>query len=461
MKRVIAVILLLSLMFLSGAFGSPDANIQKTDVASVLPPSTSNIIVGLGESVRVDLEPGAKVHVSNGSVVRSRIIGSTILMTGRRTGRTSLRVISSVDHSGPGGGGTGNGDKTVIVTERKVAQTARAFQDKVDSGRGMKFQAEALPALVISGELLRMEDWRDLVKLARESKLPWRLEARIFPRLRDELKSEIEKELTRLAWPGQKLSLGENGLQLTSGTDSSSVSADQKIAVTTLGLQLESSPGLTELEPMIRTQIVIAEVRKNRARELGVRWPDIAKAALIPNLQIPTESLLVDLKAMEQKGEGRILAMPTLLCRSGGDAKFLAGGEIPIKIASFRNAQVEWKKYGITLHVQPKADRMKRMKFQLTTEISTLDKATEMDGIPGILTNRIETQFNLNGPQTIVLSGLLKREEGTSGNGIPLLQSIPILGSLFGSESFRRNLTELLIFVSPEVVIPDQDSENE
>lgn len=444
MKRVIAIILLVSLMFLSGAFGS--------DVETV-PPSSRSLIVGLGESVRVDLDPGVKVHVSNGSVVRSRVMGQTLMMTGRRTGRTSLRVIGNSSGS--------QEDKTIIVTERKVAQVARAFQLKMDSVRGLKFQNEALPSLVVSGELLRIEDWKDLVKLAREAKLPWRLEAEIFPQLRNELRSEIEKELTRLAWPGQKLSIGENGPRLTSGAESNSITAEQKVAVTTLGVQLESSPGLTELEPMIRTQIVIAEVRKNRARDLGVRWPDIAKAALIPTLQIPTESLLVDLKAMEQKGEGRILAMPTLLCRSGGDAKFLAGGEIPIKIASFRNAQVEWKKYGITLHVQPKADRMKRMKFQLTTEISTLDKATEMDGIPGLLTNRIETQFNLNGPQTIVLSGLLKREEGTSANGIPFLQSIPILGSLFGSENFRRNLTELLIFVSPEVVIPDQGFENE
>lgn len=456
MKRLFALVLLLSLIFLSGAFGSE---------VEVLAPASKTIIVGLGESVRVEIEPGAKVHVSNGSVVRSRVIGSSILMTGRRTGRTSLRVIKSAGRSPQiafdRDSDTKTDDKTIVVTERKVAQTARAFQTKIDSMRGLKFQSEALPALVVTGELLRLDDWKDLVRIARESKLPWRLEASVFSTVRPKIKAELENELTRLAWPGQKLSVDEVGLRLTSGTEGAALTAEQKLNVTTLGVGLESSPGFTELEPMIRTQIVIAEVRKNRARELGVRWPDIAKAALIPTLQVPTEALLVDLKAMEQSGDGRILAMPTLLCRSGGDAKFLAGGEIPIKIASFRNAQVEWKKYGITLHVQPKADRMKRMKFQLTTEISTLDKATEMDGIPGLLTNRIETQFNLNGPQTIVLSGLLKREEGTSANGIPLLRSIPILGSLFGSENFRRNLTELLIFVSPEVVVPDQDFSRE
>lgn len=436
MQKLILLILAVILFFLSGAYANAGA------------PPADVIVVGLGESVRVDIENGAQVHISDGGVVRSRVIGRTIMMTGRRTGKTSMRIIGQ---RGP----SSNGDKTIVVTERKIASTARLFQKQIESRRGLKFNPSALPVLIVTGELLRVEDWQDLVTLARETKVPWRLEARIFPSLVPEFRAKLESELTRLAWPGQRLTLDENGPTLTGGTESQSMTAEQKLSVTSLGVQLETTLGLTELEPMIRTQIVIAEVRKTHTRKLGIEWPANGTAiATVPSLQIPTDALILNLQAMEQEGEGRILAMPNLLCRSGGEAKFLAGGEIPIQVATHRTASVEWKKYGITLNVQPKADRMKRMKFQLSTEISTLDYASQIKGLPGILSNKIDTQFNLEGPQTIVLSGLLKREEGISNAGLPVLRNIPILGGLFGSDDYKKLLTELIIFVSPEVIIP-------
>jgi pilus assembly protein CpaC len=171
--------------------------------------------------------------------------------------------------------------------------------------------------------------------------------------------------------------------------------------------------------------------------------------------------LTAKIEALESSGDGRILAMPNLLCRSGGEAKFFAGGEIPIKISTLRTSQVEWKKYGIMLHVQPRADRLGRLKFQLSTEISSLDGANKVDTVPGILTNKIDTQFNLKGTQTVVLSGLIKKEESKAVSGVALLNSIPILGRLFESHDFNQNLTELLVFVTPEVYFPNATSEGE
>lgn len=427
--------------------------------ATTIDVQSETLIIGLGESVRVDVPSSVKVHVSDGGIARSRVIGRSIMMTGKRTGRTSLRFVradsltssSNLDQ-----------DKTIVVTERKIATAARLFQKRIESGRGLKLNAQSFPQIIVSGELLRIDDWDRLVAIAREAKVPWRLEARIFPELTSAFRKKLEIELTRLAWPGQLLTVGDHGPTLTGGAESAAMSAEQKLTVTTLGIQIETSAGLTELEPMVRTQIVIAEVRRNRSRTFGVKWPDSVSASIAPTLQIPSSQLLVDLQAMEEEGEGRILAMPTLLCRSGGEAKFMAGGEIPIKLISERVASVEWKKYGIMLHVQPKADRMKRMKFQLSTEVSSIDGSVKTkDGVTGISINRIETQFNLEGPQTIVLSGLIKSDQSTSTQGIPLLKSIPILGSLFQSESFAKSLTELIIFVSPEVIIPGEGVKND
>ncbi len=406
-------------------------------------------ILGLGESLRIETARASKVHISDGGIVRARGIGLNIILTGRRTGRTTLRFI-----------GTSQGDRTVFVTERKTAEAARQFQNYLSTRRGLKFAPSALPQLVVIGELLRVEDWKNLVTIANSFKVPWRLEARTFPSLRRELRVQIDGELKKLAWPGDFLRIDDSGIKLTTGTEGPKHSAAQLLAVTTMGITLDSSSTLNELEPMVRTQIVLAEIRRTKSQKLGILWPrEIGIGAASSVVSI--ESLTGKIQALEDTGDARILAMPNLLCRSGGEAKFFAGGEIPIKISNIRTSHVEWKKYGIILNVQPRADRLGRLKFQLSTEISSIDHANKVDDLPGILTNRIETQFNLKGTQTVVLSGLIKKDEAKKITGLGLLNSIPILGTLFQSQDFQQNLTELLVFVTPEVFFPNSYSEQE
>ena len=137
----------------------------------------------------------------------------------------------------------------------------------------------------------------------------------------------------------------------------------------------------------------------------------------------------------------------------------MAGGEIPIQIIKYRTQEVIWKQYGIRLRVKPVADSSGRMSISIDTEISTLDEATKVDNIPGILTNHVSSHFDLSRPQTIALSGLLKNEEGRSHNGLPYLSRIPILGGLFSSQSYKDFETELIIFVRPSILKEGEESE--
>lgn len=422
--------------------------------------SAETPIIGIGESVRLEIPNASKIHISNGSILRARSIGSSVILTGRRTGRTTMRFIM------PAGRHISNEnssyrDRTIYVTERKVAEAARRFNDYLKLRRGLKLDPAALPQVVVTGELLRIDDWENLVAIARTHRIAWRLEANTFAPLRDHLRKAIDTELRKLAWPGDFLRIDESGISLTSGIEGPKHSAGQLLSVTSLGLSLETSSTLNELEPMVRTQIVLAEIRRSKRQLLGIRWPQDLTMSAASSFVVSSDSLTAKIEALENSGDGRILAMPNLLCRSGGEAKFFAGGEIPIKISTLRTSQVEWKKYGISLHVQPRADRLGRLKFQLSTEISSLDEANKVDTVPGVLTNRIDTQFNLKGTQTVVLSGLIKREESKALSGVALLNSIPILGRLFESQDFKQNLTELLVFVTPEVYFPNATSEDE
>lgn len=162
--------------------------------------------------------------------------------------------------------------------------------------------------------------------------------------------------------------------------------------------------------------------------------------------------LNAQLNALIQKGKGAILAEPQLTARSGSEAKFVAGGEIPYGVASLSGTTIVYKEYGIRLSITPTVDRDGRIRASVSAEVSSIDPANSNQYGPALLTRRTETNFNVLGGQTMVLSGLISREQREDIDKVPLLGDIPVLGALFRSKNFVNKETELVVFVTPTVV---------
>jgi pilus assembly protein CpaC len=94
----------------------------------------------------------------------------------------------------------------------------------------------------------------------------------------------------------------------------------------------------------------------------------------------------------------------------------------------------------------------------LEPEVSTIDFSTgvKFDGflIPGLRTRRAKTGIELRDGQSFALAGLLDNSETRSISKIPVLGDIPILGALFKSKSFQKQETELVFFVTAQLVKP-------
>ena len=226
------------------------------------------------------------------------------------------------------------------------------------------------------------------------------------------------------------------------------------------GLMEEPSGNTVELRPMVEIEVIIAEMKKNYMNSLGLKPPEVYSASILPAPDLSSTTVTFnpftpEFHASFSQNKGRVLANPKLVCRSGEVAHFVAGGEIPIKIISWKNSDVIWKRYGVILDITPVADMNDGISTKISTEISLLDEAHKVDGIPGFLTNRIDTHFDLRGTKTIALSGLIKSEVGHNSSGIAALGEIPILGELFKSRDYQENKTELIIFVTPRVISPD------
>jgi len=178
----------------------------------------------------------------------------------------------------------------------------------------------------------------------------------------------------------------------------------------------------------------------------------------------------VQLDALERKGAVTTLAEPTLVALSGETASFLAGGEFPVPViqnsggggaagGGNNNAiTVEWKPFGVSLAFTPTVLADGVINMVVAPEVSSIDPsaAIVISGltIPGIQTRRAKTTIELRDGESFALAGLLRRDFQDTVRQIPLLGSIPIIGSLFRSSGFNKEETELVMIVTPRLVRP-------
>ena len=239
------------------------------------------------------------------------------------------------------------------------------------------------------------------------------------------------------------------------------------------------------MERMVRMKVKMVEFRKSALGKLGIDWgdsingPTFATAGdvignnlfrpvtegfeSLPNTVAPfstyfgiASDITSRINFLATNGDAVTLAEPVLSCTNGGSASFLAGGEVPYPTTGANGeTKVAFKDYGIKLNISPEIDPSGNVRTLVETEISQIDPALSIQGTPGLLTRRAQTQVNVRSGETIVISGLLSKESSTDIDKLPGLGNLPILGNLFRSKNVRNAVSELVIFVTPEVIEPD------
>ena len=175
-------------------------------------------------------------------------------------------------------------------------------------------------------------------------------------------------------------------------------------------------------------------------------------------------SLDVLITALETKGLVRRLAEPNLIALSGDSARFLAGGEFPVPIASTAVAgalptvTIEFKKFGVELGFVPTVLSRGVINLRIEPSVSELDftNAITIAGttIPALTLRDARTTVELRDGQSFAIAGLLQNRNQQAISQLPWIGSVPVLGSLFRSSSYQQNETDLVIIVTPRLVAP-------
>lgn len=230
------------------------------------------------------------------------------------------------------------------------------------------------------------------------------------------------------------------------------------------------------LDKMIQIDVKMMEVDKGFAKNIGIGWPqEIPLSAQFKGNYPAIEgeprlsafsingSILSDFgfvfNLMVSNNLGKVLSNPMLVCRSGDQASFIAGGEIPIPTtSSLGQTNVNWKEFGIILNIQPVTDEFNNISLKIHAETSDVDMANAVSAnginLPAFLTRKTETVVNLIQGETLVLSELLNDKGIKSIIKLPVLGSIPIIGELFKSRKYQQSQSQFLVFITPTIIQP-------
>jgi pilus assembly protein CpaC len=174
------------------------------------------------------------------------------------------------------------------------------------------------------------------------------------------------------------------------------------------------------------------------------------------------------IRALKDSGYFQSLAEPNLIAYNGREASFLAGGEFPVPVVqggvgvTAGAITIQWKEFGVRLTFMPTiAGDIIRLKVK--PEVSALDfnNGITLQGfrVPALTTRRAETEVELRDGQSFAIAGLLNSISQDDSQGIPLLSSIPIIGHLFKSKAEKKERTELLVLITPQLVRPLEPDE--
>src|SRR5690606_4490112 len=111
-----------------------------------------------------------------------------------------------------------------------------------------------------------------------------------------------------------------------------------------------------------------------------------------------------------------VLAQPTLLARSGEQAEFLAGGDVPVPVpvpqvgGNSGAITIEYRQYGVRLSVEPYVLNNRRIALKLAPEVSELDygNGVSLQGfrVPGFRRRSANTTVELGDGESFVIAGL-------------------------------------------------------
>jgi general secretion pathway protein D len=234
--------------------------------------------------------------------------------------------------------------------------------------------------------------------------------------------------------------------------------------------------------PQVLIRVLIAEVTLDNDLQYGVQFfhdkrisnhgdpitQNISSAFPGPGTgftySLTSTDWQISLNAIADQGRLRVLSTPRILALDNQAATLSTGQKVPFITSSQQSPTgslfntVQYIDVGVILKVTPRITSDGMVTMQVRPEVSQAEPSSNSIALgPGVVapvfdSNYAETMVTVKSGQTVILGGLIRDSLDRTQSSIPFLGDLPLIGSLFGNMSQKKQQRELMIFITPEVV---------
>ena len=389
------------------------------------------LLMAKGENLYIPSPSFERIWLSQSGVVSVQDRGESLGIQARKEGEVLLNV----------------GSRVYLIqvlsesNKKHIEDLKKLFSHRM----GLEVQF-AQGHLRVRGRLYRVKDFIALVRTAREQKISYLFEADVDPSLRPALKIYIMSQIKNPLFPAPVL-LWQKPLTALLPEDSSVMDFYQ-VKLRPFGIRLKKDPSLLPSHPLVKLKILLVESTAQSSLQTHIDYGDKVINRLLDGRLF--KELVLGFKALENKGQARILSEAVILSESGKKAHFHSGGSVPVPHFNPESGaqSVRWKPYGIQLDFLAKVDRNNRIHVQTQVEISEVDHSYSAHATPALKASRITSAVTMQSGQSLLLSRLIRRQSGKSHSAPPTIFRLPLAGSLFSFKGKIEDRTRLHIFIT-------------
>ncbi|WP_161625525.1 secretin N-terminal domain-containing protein [Sporomusa ovata] len=211
------------------------------------------------------------------------------------------------------------------------------------------------------------------------------------------------------------------------------------------------------------------EVSRDEVRNIGIDWGTVTALPSVPATDGSAYNISLNIHnypeyvvkvagtihhLIENK-KGRLLASPRIAVLDGQTAQILIGDKLAVESTQISNGttitSVTYVEVGIKLEVTPTIHDDGTITTHIKPEVSNKTDTTTA-GNPNIRTRQAETTLRVKNGETIVLGGMIQKQQTKDMIKFPLLGDLPVIGQFFRSANKEETESELIILLTPKLI---------
>jgi len=173
------------------------------------------------------------------------------------------------------------------------------------------------------------------------------------------------------------------------------------------------------------------------------------------------------LNALAKDSRLKIVSSPHITVADNQKARIQVGDQVPT-LSQTQSVEgsaigiinsVQYTDTGVLLEVTPRVNASGQVTMDISQEVSNATQTTTSDiDSPTIQKRTASSTVTVRSGETIILAGLIKEQKDNGNQGLPYLSQIPLIGGLFGTQTWKDNRTELIILITPHVLLNTPDA---